>query len=185
MPRRHDDPASVPDPDGGDATQRVMDAIRRMVRVLGASARGLPDRGGLTGAQLFVARQIGAAPGLSIGELAKRTLAGQSTVSEVVTRLVDRGIAVRATSGTDARQTVLTLTAKGRRTIESAEPTAQERLAQGLALLPAVQRDALARALESWLSAAGLADVPATMFFEDRGTAPARRTAAPRARHSR
>ena len=153
-----------------------MDALRRLVRVLGASARGPTTRRGPTGAQLFVLRQIGAVPGLSIGELAARTLTGQSTVSEVVTRLVERGLVSRRPSPTDARQVKLVLSARGRATVRDTEPTAQERLAAGLAALSTADRDGLARGLERWLESAGLAELPATMFFEDDHGSAARRT---------
>jgi DNA-binding MarR family transcriptional regulator len=146
-----------------------MDSLRRIVRVLGASARGPAARRGATGAQLFVLRQIDAAPELSIGELAARTLAGQSTVSEVVSRLVDRGLVSRRANPTDARQTRLVLTARGRSVVRDTEPTAQERLAAGLEALDVAERDQLARPLDRWLQAAGLAELPATMFFEDEG----------------
>lgn len=162
MPESPSDPAS-----SDDATRRVMDALRRLVRVLGASARALPDGHGVSGAQLFVLRQISATPGLSLRELAARTLTGQSTVSEVVARLVERRLVTRATSATDARQAVLTLTAAGRRAVAGAALTAQERLAAALAELPDAERDALAGGLEAWLAAAGFAEVPPTMFFED------------------
>jgi len=144
-----------------------MDSLRRIVRVLGASARGPAARHGATGAQLFVLHQIDAAPGLSIGELAARTLTGQSTVSEVVSRLVENGLVTRRADPTDARQTRLQLTARGRSAVRGTEPTAQERLATGLSSLEATEREALARALDRWLEAAGLAEQPATMFFED------------------
>ena len=112
-----------------DSTRRVMDALRRIVRGLSTSARVLPGGSSVSGAQLFVLRQIDAAPGLSIGELAARTLAGQSTVSEVVARLVERRLVARRASALDARQSELTLTASGRRAIAAVEPTTQERLA--------------------------------------------------------
>jgi DNA-binding MarR family transcriptional regulator len=150
-----------------DSTHRVMDSLRRIVRVLGASARGPAARHGATGAQLFVLHQIDAAPGLSIGELAARTLTGQSTVSEVVSRLVEHGLVERHADPSDARQTRLQLTARGRSTVRDTEPTAKERLATGLASLAPAEREELAHALERWLEAAGLAELPATMFFED------------------
>src|SRR5919199_6962687 len=150
---------------GDPATARVMDALRRIVRALTASARR--DAGaGVSGAQRFVLREIAAAPGLSVGELATRAFARQSTVSEVVTRLVERGLVARRAGAADARQTVLTLTARGRRVAGGAERTAQERLVAGLAQLSAAERAALAESFERWLAAADLADVPATMFFE-------------------
>jgi len=144
-----------------------MDALRRIVRVLSASAHEPASRRGPTGAQLFVLRQIAAAPSLSIGELAARTLAGQSSVSEVVSRLVDRGLVSRRPNPNDARQAQLLLTARGRAAVRDTAPTAQERLAAGLATLDPSERTRLARALERWLESAGLAELPATMFFED------------------
>jgi DNA-binding MarR family transcriptional regulator len=148
-----------------------MDALRRIVRVLSTSAHGPASRRGPTGAQLFVLRQIGAAPGLSIGELAARTLAGQSSVSEVVSRLVDRGLVSRRPNPNDARQAQLLLTARGRAAVRDTAATAQERLAAGLATLDASERTQLARSLERWLESAGLAELPATMFFEDEAAA--------------
>ena len=154
-----------------DSTVRVMDALRRIVRVLSSSARGLPRRGGVSGAQRFVLRQIGAAPRCSLGELAARTLARQSTVSEVVGKLVARGLVARRTNPADARQVELSLTARGRRAIADAERTAQERLVQGLGALPIARRETLAEGLEAWLAMSSLEEVPATMFLEDSGVA--------------
>ena len=148
-------------------TVRVMESLRRVVRALSTSLRGASRPDGVTGAQLFVLRQIAVAPGLSMNELATRTLARQSTVSEVVSKLTQRGLVTRGTHPDDARQAVLTLTAVGRRTIAGVDATTQERLAEGLASLSAAQRSALAEGLEAWLAAAGLADVPAPMFFEN------------------
>ena len=178
LDRPPNDPART-DP----ATRRVMDALRRIVRGLSGSARVLPGGSKVSGAQLFVLRQIGAAPGLTIGALASRTLAGQSTVSEVVAKLVARRLVARQAGAEDARQSVLTLTAAGRRAVADVAPTAQERLGAGLQALRPAERRALADALDAWLDRAGLGHVPATMFLEE--GAPARRTKATRLRPGR
>jgi DNA-binding MarR family transcriptional regulator len=164
-------PTSEPAPVAQDSV-RAMDALRRMVRALSRSAREASSGGGLSGAQLFVLRQVGARPGLSIGQLAASTLSRQSTVSEVVSRLIERGMISRETSANDARQSELTLTAAGRRAVAKLGATAQERLAAGLASMPSPRRRMLADALESWLADAGLADEPAGMFFDDQTPAP-------------
>jgi DNA-binding MarR family transcriptional regulator len=155
-----------------------MDGVRRLVRALSSSAREQAPKAAVSGAQLFVLRQIAAAPGLGVGELAARTLARQSAVSEVVARLAARGLVARAKSSDDARHAVLTLTAAGRRTISGVQPTAQERLAAGLASLPRARRTALADGLERWLAASGFADLTPTMFFEERGSSHGARTRA-------
>ena len=162
-----------------------MDALRRIVRGLSASARVLPGGSSVSGAQLFVLRRIDAAPGLSLGELAAQTMTGQSTVSEVVARLVARRLVSRSAGVSDARQTALTLTAAGRRAIAGVEPTAQERLAAGLRALPLAERDVLAGALEGWLDAAGLGALAPTMFLEGKASTRGGRVAPRRAARRR
>lgn len=178
--------ASITEPTltGADSI-RAMEALRRLVRALSSSAREASRGGGLSGAQLFVLRQVAARPGLSIGQLAASTLSRQSTVSEVVSRLVERELVARETSAADARQAELSLTAAGRRAIAKFGATAQERLAAGLASMPAARRRVLADALESWLSAAELTDVPAAMFFDEQTAAPSARAPRRMARGTR
>ncbi len=149
-------------------TRRTLDALRRLVRALSASAHG--SGRGVTGAQLFVLRQLQSTPGLSIDALARRTFARQSTVSEVVARLVAAGLVTRTRSADDARRVELALSAAGRRMVgkRKAGQTAQERLAEALERLPAKRRRALAESLEAWLVEAQLSGTPATMFFERR-----------------
>jgi DNA-binding MarR family transcriptional regulator len=179
MPSRQ--PKSATEPETDRSTRRVMDALRRIVRGLSASARELPGGSSVSGAQRFVLRQIAAAPGLSVGELAGRTLAGQSTVSEVVTRLVERRLVSRRHSAADARQAELRLTAAGRRVIADLEPTAQERLASALPRLRPAERQGLAAGLEAWRAAAGHDELPVTMFREERGARGRARTPVTRA----
>ena len=155
-------------PPGGAHVEsaRVMDAIRRLVRALRASSDASRRDFGVSTAQLFVLRQIAAMPGCSMGELAERTRTTQSSVSEVVARLVRRGLVSRQAAREDRRRAELSLTPKGRTLLERARTTLQERLLEGLESLDDDARLALASGLESWLAAAGLADIPPTMFLE-------------------
>ena len=74
----------------------VLDAIRRIVRLLRQSARAAERRTGMSAAQLFVLQQLRSAGGaLTPGELAERTLTHQSSVSVVARRLVDGGLVKR------------------------------------------------------------------------------------------
>jgi MarR family transcriptional regulator, lower aerobic nicotinate degradation pathway regulator len=145
---------------------RAMDSLRRLVRALGASSRTARGSGRISGAQLFALRQVAASPGIHIGDLARRTMARQSSVSELVARMVDRGLITRTVSEDDARQANLHLTKAGKRAISDSGDLAQEKLISGLEALPSSKRAALAEAMEAWLSASGLSDVPPTMFFE-------------------
>ena len=163
-----------------DPTKRAMDSLRSLVRAIGASTRTSGKAGGISGAQLFALRQIAASPGIHLVELADRTMARQSSVSELVARLVERGLVAR-TTGDDARQVDLALTAKGKRAISESRATAQERLISGLSILPRARKTAIAEGLEAWLAASGLADVPPTMFFESGDVPPAKKKSARKA----
>ena len=154
-------------PPRDESARRVMDGLRRIVRALSTSAREVTARGSVSGAQLFVLRQVGASPEISMGELAAGTLAKQSTVSEVVSRLVDAGLVARQPSRADARVRALTLTARGRRLVDRAEPTVQEQLLAGLEAMTPRQRAALASSIEEWIHNAGLGSVPPTMLLDE------------------
>src|SRR5882762_3561794 len=95
-------------------SQRILDSIRRLVRLLRVSDRQAQAELGVSGAQLFVLRELGRTPALSLNELASRTLTDQSSVSVVVTRLVEAGLVSRERARDDARRLVLGLTRAGR-----------------------------------------------------------------------
>src|SRR3954454_6799254 len=88
----------------------VMDSIRRIVRLLRVSARVSERTVGISGAQLFVLQQLADAGPCSIKELAERTLTHQSSVSVVVSRLIERGLVSRRASESDGRRAEVTLT---------------------------------------------------------------------------
>jgi DNA-binding MarR family transcriptional regulator len=164
---------------GDPATGAVLDAIRRIVRALRESSRATERAVGIGAAQLFVLQRLAAAPGLSLNELAARTFTHQSSVSVVVSRLVDRGLVTRARGGDDGRRISISATAAGRALLARAPAAAQEQLLAGLALLGAGPRRQLADLLGRLVELMALPDKSPPMFFE---TAPADRQKKRRAR---
>jgi len=154
---------------GDPATGAVLDAIRRIVRALRESSRATERAVGIGAAQLFVLHRLAAAPGLSLNELAARTFTHQSSVSVVVSRLVDRGLVTRARGGDDGRRISISATAAGRALLARAR----------LALLGAGPRRQLADLLGRLVELMALPDKSPPMFFE---TAPADRQKKRRAR---
>src|SRR5919202_5994948 len=126
----------------------ALDAIRRIVQALRASARTAEQRLGVSGAQLLVLQALSEAPANSLNDLAARTFTHQSSVSVVVERLVRRRLVSRNRSAEDARRVTLALTAAGRALLESAPETAQVRLVSALRQLSARERRALTSVLE-------------------------------------
>jgi DNA-binding MarR family transcriptional regulator len=153
--------------------QRVLDHLRRIVRVLRESSRAAEQAVGLSGAQLFVLQTLAADGRLSLNQVAARARTHQSTVSGVVKKLAARRLVHRAASRTDGRRVELTLSARGRALLGRAPGAAQERLIDGIDRMPPTERTRLARALERLVDAMGLGDESPRMFFEDE--APARR----------
>ena len=163
------------DPRDDAESVRALNALRRLVRALRAAGRDARRKHAVTSAQLFVLRELGASPGMALGELAQRVHTSQSTVSEVVGRLVDAGFVRRRTPAADGRRRELTLSARGRNIVDAAPPSTQERLIASFRGLPASRREAIAAGLEAWVDAAGLAEAPAPMFFERSSDRPRRR----------
>ena len=150
----------------GDEAVRAMDALRRIVQVLRASALRVERDAGVSGAQLFVLASIGVEPGQSIGDISARTATRQSTVSEVVARLVSLRLVNRARARDDARRVVLSITARGAEVLARAPSTPQASLIDAFEALPAATRRALATGLERWSESAGLPEGPPAMLFE-------------------
>ena len=151
---------------------RVMDSLRRVVHAVRVATRASDRAVGLSAAQLFVLRQLSVTSGQSLSDLAIRTRTTQSSISEVVARLVRNGLVSRAPSSIDRRRAVLNLTAAGEALLATAPETIQEQLLRGFESLDERTRRTLADHFESWLAASGLADVAPVLFFEDQTPAP-------------
>ncbi len=160
-----------------DATRSVLDSLRRLVRAF----RVLGVAGGPSPAQRFVLEQLAARPGASIGDLARMTHTDQSSVSVVVSRLVDGGLVERKRAGDDARRAELSLTARGKALAKKSPPSGQARLLEALDSLQSARRVALARELDVLVAAMGIEDEPPGMFFEDAPNATKPRSAPSRA----
>lgn len=155
-------PRSRPD----DHVNRIVNSLRRIVQEIRLSSSVVHDTLGITGAQLFVLQQLAEHPGASLRELAGLTLTDQSSVSVVVSRLVDAGHVTRRVSAVDARRSELTLTERGRGVVRRAPEPPQARLVASLRAVSPVQLRATAGVLDRVARALGTARAPAPMFFE-------------------
>jgi DNA-binding MarR family transcriptional regulator len=145
----------------------ILDAIRQIVRTLHESSRAAERLVGLSGAQLFVLQTLAETPGLSLNELAEQTHTHQSSVSTVVSRLVETGLVTRVRSQKDRRRVELRLAPDGRRLAARAPDAAQARLIDGIERMPAASRRTLARTLAALTNAMDLAGGEPVMFFAE------------------
>lgn len=160
--------------DPNDASA-VVDALRRIVHELRVTTHRAEDEVGLSGAQLFVLRELAAEPGISIRRLSQRTLTDPSSVSVVVARLVERELITRKTDPEDARRSVLAVSVKGKTLLARSPEPYQARLFAALGALPPARlrelRLGLSFVIEQTTGSAGAAP----LFFEDGATTKQRR----------
>lgn len=157
------------------SAQRVLDSIRRIVRVLREGSRASQDAVGLSAAQQFVLQKLDPDTPLSLNELAARTLTHQSSVSVVVSRLVERGLVQRRPAADDARRLELLPTRRGLALRDRAPAPAQDRVIAAVATLSDKQQRELADLLERLVQAVGLDDRAAPMLSFDEPAARRRR----------
>lgn len=150
--------------------QLILDNLRRIVQALRQSSAQAERSTGLTGAQVFVLKQIRANPGLSVNELAALTCTHQSTMSEVAGRLEARGLVVRRKSEKDGRRVELSLSGDGEAAVGSGFETAQEKLLRAIAQLPEATTAHLSDGLMALIETAGLTGPPPALFLDETPT---------------
>jgi DNA-binding MarR family transcriptional regulator len=150
-----------------DEAALILDGFRRIVQALRATAHSVERKLGISGAQLFVLRELALEPGISLRRLSERTLTDPSSVSVVAARLVERGLVARRSDPADARRSLLSLTARGEKLLERAPEPFQARLVRELRALPRAQLHRLNADLAVVVRAAGLAGGAAPMFFDE------------------
>jgi DNA-binding MarR family transcriptional regulator len=157
---------------------RVLDAIRRLVRHLRLADRAAQSGLGISGAQLFVLVELGKTGSLSLNDLAARTRTDQSSVSVVVSRLVESGLVTRERDSRDARRLVLNLTKNGRAMLQRAPSAVQEQILATVDRLAPAERKRFADSFTALVDALGAEPGPAPMLFEDEERPPSRRARA-------
>lgn len=148
-----------------DEAELALHELRRLVHGIRGASHSVERSCGVTGAQLFVLRELAAEPGASIRRISERTLTDPSSVSVIVARLVARGLVARTVDAADRRKSTLTLSAKGARLLARAPEPYQARLIGLLRGLPRSNLRALRTALSGMSDSLGLrAEAP--LFFE-------------------
>ncbi len=149
-------------PDG----QAVMNSLRQIVHALEIGSRAAQKAVGLSGAQLVVLQILEAAGVMSINELAQKSHTHQSSVSAVVSRLVQTGLVKRAAAPEDARRLELCVTAAGRKALQAGFVTPQQRLMASLERMPSKLVGELRTLLEELVRLSGMDSETPPMFFE-------------------
>jgi len=145
---------------------RALNALRRMVRGLRSAAEAVERELRISAAQLFVLSELAQVPDQSVKDLAAVTMTTHSTVSQVVSQLVEKGLVTRTADASDGRRAVLRLTRQGATLLRKSPRAIQEDLIDGFGALRPSERRGLANGLEKWLDTSGLSGAPSAMLFD-------------------
>lgn len=164
--------SSLPKKLGGSETnemsdpQGVMNSLRQIVHALETGSRAAQKSLGLSGAQLLVLQMLDGNGVMSLNELTHKTHTHQSSVSVVVSRLVEAGLVKRAPAAEDARRLQLSVTAAGRKALQAGFVTPQEHLMDSLRRIPPERVGQLRVLLDELVTLSGFNAGTPPMFLE-------------------
>jgi len=111
---------------------RIVAAIRRIIRAVDLHSRRLDELYGLTGPQLAVLQQTARLSPVSTGALARAVHLSHPTVTGIVDRLQRRALVQRTRGGPDRRAVLVSVTESGRRLLTEVPSLLQDRFRQAL-----------------------------------------------------
>ena len=129
---------------------RLRLAVGRLARQLRRSSAGL------TLSQLSALASVELLEPVRLSDLAAREGVAAPSMTRIAARMVEAGLCERRESPDDARSTLLTTTAAGRRALRKVREERTQLLATKLAALPAEQREHLADAVHLLESLVGV-----------------------------
>ncbi|MEY2631432.1 MAG: hypothetical protein RIR00_86 [Pseudomonadota bacterium] len=136
--------------------------------------RAVEARCAASGSQMWILQEVAASAGIGVGEVARRLSVHQSTASQLVEKLVVRGLVERRKTDADLRRVGLYSTDAGRALLESLPGPASGVLPEALAALPLpvlktleINLDALLEHLDGAEDDFG--DIPLAEMVKDEG----------------
>jgi len=109
-----------------DVHDKVLIALRQIIRAIDLHSKRLERETGLTGPQLLVLRQIATQGELTAGVIAREISLSQPTVTSIIDRLERKGLLSRNRSQCDKRKVLLSMTQAGHDAVAKAPPLMQE-----------------------------------------------------------
>ncbi len=135
-------------PNEADITEKIVIALRRVIRAVDQHSRKLIQSHGLTGPQALLLTEIVRSDGLTGSELAKRVSLSQATVTDIVKRLMKNGLLDRERDSIDKRKVILRATAQGKVLVKQSVPLLQERFQGRLGELKEWEQNQLLSSLQ-------------------------------------
>jgi DNA-binding MarR family transcriptional regulator len=132
--------------------ERIVSALRRIIRAVDVYSRELSARYSLTGPQVMCLRELARNGEIPLGAQASAISLSPATVTGIVDRLEQKELVSRRRRQSDRRSVAVGLTPRGRTLVRRAPAPLQERFARRLEALPAGQREHISEVLQQIVS---------------------------------
>ncbi|GLI98999.1 MarR family winged helix-turn-helix transcriptional regulator [Sphingobium sp. BS19] len=142
-----------------DLSNLTLQALRRILRATEIGSRKLATTTGLTPSQMLVLREIDTRAQATPSAIAAALKFSQATITNVVDRLVGSGLVTRARSDRDKRQSILSLTVKGREALACAPDMLQSQFTDRFRSLAAWEQAMILATLEKLSLILGVQDM--------------------------
>jgi DNA-binding MarR family transcriptional regulator len=140
----------------------VLVALRRVIRAVGLHSRQLERSHGLTAPQALVLKTLIGLGKASVGTVAERVSLSQATVTDILNRLENRGLVVRARSSRDRRRVNVSATEQAVTIMSRSPPLLQEAFVQRFLALEDWEQNLLISSLQRITALMGVTTLDAS-----------------------
>jgi DNA-binding MarR family transcriptional regulator len=146
--------------------EKVLVALRRVIRATDLHSKQLVKTASVTGPQLLLMQAIQRQGDAIISELARDVSLSQATVTTILDRLEKRALILRRRSNEDKRKVHIHLTESGRQLLETAPTALQHEFAQKFEALADWEQSMILTSLQRIASMMDATDIDASPFLE-------------------
>ena len=105
-----------------DLSKEILATLRQISRAMSIYSKSLEKHYGLTSPQLIILQELSQNEYIAIGEIARKISLSQATVTDIIDRLITKGLVTRTKNNLDRRQVLIKITPDGK-SIISKKPT--------------------------------------------------------------
>ena len=149
-----------------DYQLKILSSIRRIMRAVDIYSRKVVKEYNLTTPQHVCLLTIVEEGPITVTELGRKVLLGQSTVVGILDRLNEKQMIKRDRDTNDRRKVFLTATEEGKRTIAQSPSPLQDKLAGALSRLSELEQSTIALSLEQICEMMEAQDIDAGPILE-------------------
>lgn len=145
-----------------EISNNVLKVLRKIIRAVDVQSKKLVKDYGLTGPQILILKEIHAEQDATVGEIAENVNLSQSTVTNILDRLENRGFISRRRNDVDKRRINIKIEEKGLEIVALNPSLLQEHFLKRFQQLPEWEQNAILSSLQrvaAMMDAADITDV--------------------------